>query len=321
MLLARVIFPIACSAVLMAAHVQAAPTAPQTLRIIIPYSPGGTVDMVGRRLADRLTSQGKSVVVENKPGAAGTVAMETIKNGPKDGSYIVVMDPAIVINPLLQPSLGYRYGRDLKVAAMLTQTPLVLSVNSEVPVKSVQELVTMSKQRPGTVNYASAGVGTTPHMAGELFKLATGADITHIPYKGGAAATADLLAGRVQMAFRSPDITVQYTNDGRLRGLATTGTNRSVLFSQAPTIAELGYPEVQIALWVAAFTSDKVDDAVLSDLNAGINAAWDDEVLRKSLADMDISTLKTSLAAAREYVSQDEAKWRDVVQKAAIAAD
>jgi tripartite-type tricarboxylate transporter receptor subunit TctC len=317
---ARVLLSAVAALALTAGAVAAQPEVPQSLRIIVPYSPGGTVDMVARRLAERLANQQKSVVVENKPGAAGTVAIEAIKNGPKDGSYLLVMDPAIVINPMLQPSLSYRYGRDLKVASVLTQTPLVLSVNSEVPAKSVQELIALSKREPGKINYSSAGVGTTPHMAGELFKLATGADITHIPYKGGAAATADLLAGRVQMAFRSPDITVQYTNEGKLRGLGTTGAARSRLYPDAPTIAELGYPDVQVALWVGVFVSDKVEDAVIKALNADINAAWDDEALRKSLSDIDIRTMKLGVEESAQYVGADEKKWNDVVNKANISA-
>src|SRR5262249_17826006 len=174
------------------------------IRLVLPYNPGGIIDYVGRTLAQHLGEPlGQPVVAENKPGAGGIAGTDAVARSPADGYTLVLMDPAIVINPTLQPSVPYDLFKQLQTVSIVSSSPEVLVVSPHLPVKSFAELVSYGKANPAKLNFASAGIGTTPHLAGEMFKQRTGIDATHIPYRGIGASYTDMMSGKVQFAFSS----------------------------------------------------------------------------------------------------------------------
>src|ERR1700730_4032659 len=201
------------------------------VRLVLPYAPGGIIDYVGRTLAQKLTENlGHPVVAENRPGAGGILGTASGARSAPDGYTLVLMDPAIVINPTLQADVPYDVFKNLQTVSIVSSSPEVLVVSPGLPVNSFSALVAYGKPNPGKLNFASAGVGTTPHLAGEMFKLRTGIDATHVPYKGIGASFADMMSGKVQMAFSSIAGALPFTSDQRVRPLATTGSRRSPVY-------------------------------------------------------------------------------------------
>ena len=302
------------------AQAQAFPSRP--LRILVPYGPGGIVDVVGRQLGQRLgESLGQSVLIENKPGAAGTIAMDALRQAPADGHTLVVMDPAIVINPIIQPKLSYNALRDMQMVSLLCSTSLILTVTPSLPVRETKELLALARSRPGFVNYSSAGIGTTPHMAGEMFRARTGVNIVHVPYKGGNAATTDLLAGQIQMTFMTPSIMLPYAKEGRLRAVASTGVRRSPSFPDVPTLAESGYPDFEVSVWLGLFVMKDTPAVAIARLNQVTNDALRREDMRAALAKFDIETIGTSTQDARVFLEREEHKWAELVRSSNIKPD
>src|SRR5256885_5794253 len=240
---------IGLAAIAMAAAAPAQTYPSKPLRLVLPYAPGGVVDFIGRTLGQRLSEQlGQPVVADNRPGAGGIIGVEATAKSAPDGYTLVLMDPAIVINPVLQDAVPYDVIKDLLAVSIVGSSPLVLAANPGLPVKSVGELIAYAKANPGKLNFASAGIGTTPHMAGELLKLRIGAQMTHVPYKGMGPAMADLVSGRVQFSFGSITAALPFLQDHRLRGLATTGAKRSDALPDLPTVIEAGLSRLAVHL-------------------------------------------------------------------------
>jgi tripartite-type tricarboxylate transporter receptor subunit TctC len=199
------------------------------IRLILPYVPGGIIDGVGRNLAQRMTENlGISVVAENRPGAGGMVGTDVVARSAPDGYTILLMDPAVVINPTLQPDAPYDLSK-LQTVSIIGSSPVVIVATPNLPVKNFAELVAYAKANPGKLNFGSAGIGTAPHLAGELVKLRAGIEMTHVPYRGIGAAYPDVMSGKVQLAFSSIAGAVPFTSDNRVRAIATTGAKRSVV--------------------------------------------------------------------------------------------
>src|SRR5689334_19119967 len=208
---------------------QAYPNKP--IRLVLPYSPGGIIDYVGRQLAQHLGDTiGQPVVAENRPGAGGMAGTDTVARSAPDGYTLVLMDPAIVINPTLQPNVPFDLFKGLTTVAMVSTSPEVVVVAPQLPVKTFEEFVAYAKANPGKLNFGSAGIGTTPHLAGELFKQRTGIDATHIPYKSIGQSYPDLMSNKVQFAFSSIAGALPFTTDNRVRPIATSGTKRSSVY-------------------------------------------------------------------------------------------
>src|ERR1700730_3485819 len=201
------------------------------VRLVLPYAPGGIIDYVGRTLAQKLTENlGQPVVADNRPGAGGILGTDSVARSAPDGYTLVLMDPAIIINPTLQADVPYDVFKSLQTVSIISSSPEVLVISPGLPLNSFSALVAYGKPNPGKLNFASAGVGTTPHLAGEMFKLRTGIDATHVPYKGIGASFADMMSGKVQMAFSSIAGALPFTSDQRVRPLATTGSRRSPVY-------------------------------------------------------------------------------------------
>jgi len=287
------------------------------IQLVVPYAPGGVVDFIGRTVAQRLSTQlGQPVVVDNRPGAGGIIGVDYAARSAPDGQTIVLMDPAIVINPSLQEKVPYDLKKDLQVVAVIGSSPLVLVVNPSVPSTTLSQLIDYARANPGKLNFVSAGIGTTPHMAGELLKLRAGIDMTHVPYKGSGPAMSDLVAGQVQMGFSSITAALPFIQNNRLRTLATTGSKRSAALPEVPTVIESGYPGFEVDLWLAIFCPANVPAALVARLNAEISRALDDEAVRAAFAKVGVEPRVVGVDESVRFVRAEFEKWANVVRDA-----
>lgn len=287
------------------------------IRLLVPYAPGGVVDYVGRVTGLRVgESVGQTVVIDNRPGAGGILGVDIAAKAPADGYTLVIMDPAIVINPILQATVPYEPLKDLQTVSVLSSSPLVLAVHPALPVKDVGQLAAYARSNAGKLNFASAGVGTTPHMAGELFKQRIGAALTHVPYKGSGPAMTDLVGGQVQMAFTSITAALPFIKDNRLRALATTGLKRSAALPDLPTIAEAGHAGFFVDLWLAIFAPAQTPAAAVARLNREIRKAIELPALRADYAKVGVEPRATSSEEGARFVRAEHEKWSKVVRDA-----
>jgi len=312
---------ILCTIALIATGSASAQTWPaHQIQLVVPYAPGGVVDFIGRTLGQRLSQQvGQPVVIDNRPGAGGMIGIEYTARSMPDGHTIVLMDPAVVINPVLQEKPLYEL-KDLATLAVIGSSPLVLTVNPQLPVKDVAQLIQYAKANPGKLNFASAGIGTTPHMAGELLKARAGIDMTHVPYKGSGPAMADLAAGQVQVGFSSITGALPFLKDGRLRGLATSGAKRSAALPDLPTLIEAGYPDLEVDLWLGVFAPVSTTTAVVRRLNAEINTALKDPAVIAAFAKVGVEPRINSAEEGAHFVHAENEKWAQVVTAAKLKA-
>ena len=312
---------ILCTFALLGATSAAAQWPARQIQLVVPYAPGGVVDFIGRTLGQRLAQQvGQPVVIDNRPGAGGMIGIEYTARSAPDGHTIVLMDPAVVINPVLQEKPLYDLFKDLATVAVIGHSPLVLTVNPQLPVTDVAQLVQYAKANPGKLNFASAGIGTTPHMAGELLKIRAGIDMTHVPYKGSGPAMADLAAGQVQVGFSSITGALPFIKDGRLRALATSGAKRSPALPDLPTFIEAGYPDLEVDLWLGLFAPISTPTAVMRRLNTEINAALSDATVVAAFAKVGVEPSAASGEEGARFVRAEHDKWAQVVTKARLRA-
>lgn len=269
------------------------------VKLILPYNPGGIIDYVGRLLAKHMgDALGQTVVAENKPGAGGILGTDVAARSTPDGYTIVVMDPAIVINPILQEHVPYDLFKQLQVISLVSSSPEVLVVAPELGVKSYKELVAYGKSHPGQLNFASAGVGTTPHLAGELFKQKTGVEATHVPYKGIGASFTDLMSNKVQFAFSSIAGALPFTTGNKVLALATTGEKRSSVYPDLPTVREAG-TDFTVDLWLTLFAPTGVPKDVLAKLNGAVQIALKNPELIAAFAKVGVEPRGSSRKKAR----------------------
>jgi tripartite-type tricarboxylate transporter receptor subunit TctC len=307
----------------LAAPVRAETNFPsRPIHLIMPYAPGGIVDFAGRVLAQKLGEVlGQPVVAENRPGAGGIVGVEYVARSAPDGYDLVIMDPAIVINPTLQKSMPYDIFKDLATVSIVNSSPEVLVVAPQLGIKTYAELVAYGKANPGKLNYASAGVGTTPHLAAAMWALRSGIDAVHVPYKGVGPSYVDLVGGKVQMLFSSIAGALPFTSKGSVIALATTGSERSPVYPDLPTVSEAGLPGYVVDLWLGVYTPATVPPEVLTKLNAGIAKALKDEQLKASFATFGLTPRGTTLAEGAAFTKSEYEKWKKVIDDGHITLD
>jgi tripartite-type tricarboxylate transporter receptor subunit TctC len=290
------------------------------IKLIMPYAPGGIIDFTGRKVAQYLSEAlGQPVVAENHPGAGGMLGTGLVAHGTPDGYTLVIMDPAIVINPTLQPSVPYDLFKQLTTVSIVTSSPEVLVVAPQLPIKSVADLIAYAKANPGKLNYGSAGVGTTPHLAAALFQQRTGVDTVHVPYRGIGQIFPDLISNKIQFAFSSIAGALPFTQDNRVRGIATTGLKRVAVYPDLPTVDEAGVKGFSVDLWLGLFAPAGVPKDVLAKLNSAIN----DKVLKNpefkaAVAKFGIEPRGTSLAEGAATLKDEYEMWKKVVADAHI---
>jgi len=284
------------------------------VRLVLPYAPGGIIDYVGRTLAQKLSENlGQPVVAENRPGGGGVLGTDSVARSAPDGYTLVLMDPAIIINPTLQADVPYDVFRNLQTVSIISSSPEVLVISPILPVKTFPELVAYGRANPGKLNFASAGIGTTPHLAGEMFKLRTGIDATHIPYKGIGASYTDMMSGKVQMAFSSIAGALPFTTDNRVRAIATTGTKRSSVYPDLPTVAEAGLAGFEVDLWLGVFAPAKLPVPILARLNGELTKALEAADLKAALAKVGVEPRGTSPEEGATFLRAEFDKWRQVI--------
>lgn len=292
-------------------------TSARQMQLVVPYPPGGVVDFIGRTISQRLSTQlGQSVIVDNRPGAGGIIGVDYAARSTPDGHTIVLMDPAIVINPSIQDKVPYDLKKDLQTVAVIGSSPLVLVVNPSLPVTTLSQLVEYARANPGKLNFVSAGIGTTPHMAGELLKLRAGVEMIHVPYKGSGPAMADLVGGQVQIGFSSITAALPFIRDNKLRPIATTGAKRSPALPDLPTVIEAGYPGFEVDLWLGVFAPASVPAPVVAKLNADIGKALEDQAVLAAFAKVGVEPRTAGVDDSARFVRTEFDKWANVIRDA-----
>jgi tripartite-type tricarboxylate transporter receptor subunit TctC len=301
------------------ARAQAYPARP--VRLIVGYAPGGVADIVGRLIAQWLSERlGRQFFVENRPGAAGNVGAEAVVKSPPDGYTLLVLGSNNAINATLYDNLTFDLLRDITPIAGLQRTPLVMEVNPAVPARTVAEFIAYAKANPGRVNMGSGGVGSTPHVAGELFKMMTGTSMTHVPYRGTGAMFSDFLGGQVQVAFDNVSSSIGYIRAGTLKPLAVTTASRIEVLPDVPTVAE-SVPGYEAIGWTGIGAPANAPADVVERLNKEINAAFADPKFRAQLADLGGIPLAGSPSEFGKFIADDTGKWAKVIRAAHLKAE
>lgn len=291
------------------------------IHLILPYAPGGIIEFVGRTVSQKLGDiLHEPVVVEDRPGAGGILGVTYTAHAAPDGYTIVLVDPAIVTNPSLHKSLPYDIFKDLVPISIVATAPEVLVVAPQLGIKTQAALVAYGRANPGKLDYASAGVGSTPHLAAELWKSRTGIEATHVPYSGIGPAFIDLMSGKVQMAFSSLPAAMPFIAKGSLVALATTGLKRSPMYPDLPTVSEL-LPGYEVDLWLGVYGSARMPLDVLAALNGGINKALQDGQLKGTFAKFGIVPRGTTVQEGVAFTKAEYEKWRKVILDAHITLD
>jgi tripartite-type tricarboxylate transporter receptor subunit TctC len=304
------------------AHAQSFPDTKKPIRIIVPTAPAGGNDAMARIVAQKLNERLKQpVIVENKSGANGAIGSEFVAKAPPDGYTILFGYIATHgINPGLS-KLPYDAVKDFAPITQISEAPIVLVVNPSVGAKTVQELIALAKAKPGSITYASAGNGTAPHIAAELFKQMTGVDMVHVPYKGSSPALTDTLSGQTQVMFPSLVAASGHMKSGKLRGLAISGKARSPLFPSLPTVSEAGVKGFEITQWYGFFAPAKTPKEVVDRLNQEIVAVMNDPDTKAKFAAQGADIVTSSPEAFGKLVQAEIAKWSQLIKTAKITAD
>jgi tripartite-type tricarboxylate transporter receptor subunit TctC len=301
------------------AAAQAYPTRP--VRLIVPFGAGGAPDilarLVGQWLADRL---GQPFVVENRPGANGNLGTQAVIEAPADGQMLLLASLANVVNASLYQNLSFDFMRDTAPVASISRDPDVMVVTPSFPAKSVPEFIAYAKANPGKINMGSPGVGTSPHMAGELFKFMAKVDLTHVAYRSSAPVITDLLGGQVQVYFAPISAGIEFVKAGKLRALAVTTATRAVALLDIPPIGDF-VPGYEVSAWYGIVAPKKTPAAIVETLNKEIGAGLADPKLKARLADLGSSPFVSSPAAFGKFLSDETDKWAKVVKFAGIKPD
>lgn len=292
----------------------------RNLIMVVPFPPGGPNDVIGRIVAQKENEAfGKPVVVENRPGAGGSIALDYVARSAPDGYTGILSSMGYVVNPLIGKT-PYKV-EDLRPVSIVTAGPSVLVVRKDLDVKSVADIIALAKQKPGGLSYASSGNGTPLHLAAELFKYQAGLDILHVPYKGTGELMVDLAAGRVDMSFVSPLIASAFVKDGRLKAIATTGKTRMKGWENVPTVAESGLPDYEIEAWYPVLVPAATPDATVAILNKAIVAGVKMPDATEKLEGLGLRAIGTSVPEAEAYVKAETAKWAKLAKDANLKAD
>jgi len=297
-------------------HAQSYPSKP--IRIINPFSPGGSLDLVARLLAKYMSAElGQSVLVDNRPGAGGTIGVDAVAKAPPDGYTLLIVQSSITINPSLQPKIPYDPIRDFAPISKVSDYMFFLVAHPSLPARTVKQLIALDKARPGLLSYASVGIGSGTHLASELFNYMAGTKITHIPYKGTGQALPDLIGGHVGIMFGSTSF-VPYVKSGKLVGLGVTGTARSRTLPDVPTIAEAGLPGYEVTAWNALFAPAGTPDPVVKRLNALVRDGLAQPEAKAAMDKQDLDATPSTPDELSTLVKTELVKWAKVIKAAGI---
>ena len=292
------------------------------VKIIVPFAAGGPADVYARVLAQRLQEDlGQPFVVEDRPGGGSVVGTDVVAKSAPDGYTLLLMSNTHTVNESLMPNKPFRLMRDFVAVAPINYSDLVLVVNPAVPTSTLPELIALAKSKPGKLNYASSGPGTPYHMAGELFKAMAGLDIVHVPYKESSGARTGVLSGHVEMMFDAVTVMSEHVKAGKVKALATTGTARSSVMPNVPTVSEAGVPGYEAVIWLGLMAPKGTPPAIVSRLNAEIAKIVSSPEIKADWAKQGAAAMNMTPEAFTQYLNDDIAKWERIVRVSGAKAD
>jgi tripartite-type tricarboxylate transporter receptor subunit TctC len=303
------------------AEAQQYPT--KSIRLVVPFTPGGTTDILARTVGQKLSeSWGQQVVIDNRPGAGGNIGTEIVAKAPPDG-YTLLMGTISThaINASLYKKLAFDPVKDFAPLTRIGRLPNILVVHPSLPVKSVKELIALAKSKPGDLSFASSGSGTSLHLSGELFKMMAGIEMVHVPYKGSSPALTDLLGGQVKVMFDNLPTALPHVKAGKLRALAVTAAKRSPTLPEVPTVAESGLPEFDVSSWFAMFAPAKTPPEIVAKLNGEIVKILNSADVKEKLAQHGVEPAPTSPEELAAFAKAETEKWGKVVKATGATAD
>jgi len=292
------------------------------ITFVVPFPAGGSADTLARLIGAQLSERWKQpVVVENKPGAGGNLGTDYVAKAAPDGYTLLMSPSSIAIAPHLYTKLSFDPVKDFVPVTLVGSIPMVVVVTPDFPAKSIAELIAMAKTKPGDIPYASAGNGTTNHLAVELFKITTGIDLLHVPYRGNPLAIMDVIGGRVPVFFDFVLTGLPHVRDGKVRALATTGLHRSAVLPDVPTVIEAGVPNFEAATWFGVFAPARTPREITDKLNAEILDILTLPALRERLTGLGVDIIAEGPEQLAALTAADLAKWGPIIQKAGVKLD
>ena len=307
---------------LLAQPVRAQDFPNKPVRIIVPFAPGGSADVFGRFIAQRLQdSLGQSVVIDNRPGGGSLIGTDAVAKAAPDGYTLLLMSNTHSVNESLIPNRPFVLMRDFAPVAPISYSDLVLVTRASLPVGSLAELIRAAKARPGSMSYASSGPGTPYHMAGELFKAMAGISVVHIPYRGSAGARTDVLGGQLEMMFDAVPTMTEHIKSGKVRALATTGKARTSILPDVPTMAEAGVPGYEATLWLGLMAPKGTPPAVVARLNAEVGKITSNPEVRRAWLAQGTTAMTMGVDEFTRYLNDDIAKWSRIVKFSGAKAE
>jgi tripartite-type tricarboxylate transporter receptor subunit TctC len=303
-----------------AAHAQPYPNRP--IKIVVPYAAGGAVDIVARTIGQPLSEALKQpVIVDNRPGASANIGMELVAKAAADGYTLLMASNGIATNMTLFPHLAFDGARDFAPVARIGYAPLVIVVPAASPAKSLKDLIAMAKAEPGKLTYASAGNGSSGHLAGELLKSTAKIDVLHVPYKGGSPAITDLLGERIAFMPINPVEVISHIRAGRLRAIAVASDKRFLLLPDVPTVAEAGLPGYEASVWWGLVAPAKTPPEIVRQLNAETNKSLGDPAIANKLAELGVVVTPGTPDQFTAFIKSQTALWSGVIKSAGIQPD
>ena len=304
----------------VAAQAQDFPAKP--VRIVVPFAPGGSADVYGRFIAQKLQeAMGQNFIVDNKPGGGSVIGTDAVAKAAPDGYTLLLMSNTQTVNESLIPNKPFVLMRDFVPIAPINASDLVLVVKAGLPVGSLADLIKAAKAKPGGMSYASSGPGTPYHMAGELMKAMAGIDIVHVPYKGSAGARTDVLGGQLEMMFDAIPTMSEHIKAGKVKALATTGLKRSATLPEVPTMDEAGIKGYEATIWLGLMAPKGTPAAIVNKLNAAVAKITGDAEVRKAWAAQGTAPLTMGVDAFTRYLNEDIAKWARIVKISGTKVD
>jgi tripartite-type tricarboxylate transporter receptor subunit TctC len=302
------------------AHAQAYPNRP--VKILVPFAAGGPADNYARFLALRLQeSLGQAFVVEDKPGAGSLIGTEIVAKAAPDGYTLLLMSNTHTVNETLIPNKPFVLTRDFSAVAPINYSDLVLVAHPALPVSNLKDLLKLAKERPGKLNYASSGLGTPYHMAGELFKSMSGVYLVHIPYRGSSGARTDVIGGQVDLMFDAVTTMAEQVKSGKVKALATTGLQRSTVLPDVPTVSEAGVPNYEATIWLGLLAPKGTPKAIVDRLNEAVSKVASEPAVRQEWGRQGATPMVMSPGVFEKYIQDDIAKWARVIKSAKIKAE
>ncbi len=292
------------------------------VRLVVPFPPGGGTDLVARLVAQRLSeSLGQSIIVDNRPGAGTMLATELVMRAPADGYTLMICSASHALNPSLYGKVNYDPLRDFAAITLAVAFPFLLVVHPAVQAQTVKDYIALAKAQPGKIAYASSGIGSTNHLAGELFKVTAGVDITHIPYKGGGPALNDLIGGQIPSMFGTVLETWPHARGGRIRALGVTSAKRGGFAPDLPTIAEAALPGYDVTGWYGFLVPAATPKPIVAKLNREITRILGEAAVKGRLVSLGSDPWPTSPDEAQKFIGNEAARWSKIIRGAGIRAE